>query len=71
MVASMTCPICSKVVPATAVQDSRYFPFCSERCRNVDLLRWSKGEYAIVETLQPQHLEQVGIDLEALDDEAS
>lgn len=35
------CPICGK--PSTA--DSR--PFCSSRCRNVDLGRWLKGGYRI------------------------
>jgi endogenous inhibitor of DNA gyrase (YacG/DUF329 family) len=35
------CPICGK--PATAA--SR--PFCSERCRDVDLNRWLSGAYAI------------------------
>jgi uncharacterized protein len=33
-----------------------WFPFCSERCRQVDLLRWSKGRYAIVEPLAPDQL---------------
>jgi endogenous inhibitor of DNA gyrase (YacG/DUF329 family) len=35
------CPVCGK--PATA--ESR--PFCSERCRDVDLNRWLSGAYAI------------------------
>ena len=35
------CPICSK--PATAA--SR--PFCSERCRDVDLNRWLSGSYVV------------------------
>lgn len=35
------CPICGK--PAT--EASR--PFCSERCRDVDLNRWLSGSYAI------------------------
>jgi endogenous inhibitor of DNA gyrase (YacG/DUF329 family) len=35
------CPICGK--PATAA--SR--PFCSERCRDVDLNRWLSDSYAI------------------------
>lgn len=30
----------------------KLFPFCSKRCREVDLLRWSKGTYAIVEPLE-------------------
>jgi len=38
-----------------------WFPFCSERCRNIDLLRWSKGKYAIVEPLTPdRHAEELG-----------
>lgn len=35
------CPICNK--PAT--EESH--PFCSERCRDVDLNRWLSGSYAI------------------------
>ena len=35
------CPICRK--PATP--DST--PFCSERCRQVDLNRWLSGSYVI------------------------
>jgi endogenous inhibitor of DNA gyrase (YacG/DUF329 family) len=35
------CPICGK--PATPA--SR--PFCSERCRDVDLNRWLSNSYAI------------------------
>jgi uncharacterized protein len=35
------CPICGK--PAT--EASR--PFCSERCRGVDLNRWLSNSYAI------------------------
>ena len=35
------CPICGK--PAT--ETSR--PFCSERCRDVDLNRWLSNSYAI------------------------
>ena len=35
------CPICKK----PAVQAS--LPFCSERCRDVDLNRWLSGSYVI------------------------
>ena len=38
------CPICGK--PAT--EASR--PFCSERCRDVDLNRWLSNSYAIPAT---------------------
>lgn len=35
------CPVCGKPV----IAESR--PFCSERCRNVDLGRWLTGSYVI------------------------
>jgi hypothetical protein len=35
------CPICGK--PAVAA----HRPFCSPRCRNVDLGRWLKGQYYV------------------------
>jgi uncharacterized protein len=35
------CPICRK--PATEASK----PFCSERCRDVDLNRWLSNSYAI------------------------
>jgi uncharacterized protein len=56
MVRLPDCPICQKQITATAVQESSFFPFCSERCRNVDLLRWSDGRYAIVEPISPDNL---------------
>ena len=35
------CPICGK--PATAATE----PFCSDRCRKVDLNRWLSNSYVI------------------------
>ncbi len=35
------CPICGE----PAIEASK--PFCSERCRDVDLNRWLSGNYAI------------------------
>ena len=39
---SNLCKICEK----NAVQAS-HAPFCSKRCKDVDLNRWLKGSYAI------------------------
>ena len=39
----LRCPICKKEVKAT-VPD---FPFCSERCRTIDLGKWASGGYVI------------------------
>jgi uncharacterized protein len=39
--ATKACPICGK--PA----DAQFRPFCSRRCREVDLNRWLSGVYAV------------------------
>lgn len=56
MVRLPSCPICEIELSATAAAESNDFPFCSERCRQVDLLRWSDGKYAIVEPLSADKL---------------
>ena len=56
MVSLPTCPLCKAAMPATSATDSEFFPFCGERCRNVDLFRWGEGKYAIVEPLSPDQL---------------
>jgi len=37
------CPICGKEVEA----GSRFFPFCSDRCRLIDLGNWADERYRI------------------------
>ena len=50
------CPICRKEVAL----DSAEVPFCSERCRTIDLGKWASGEYRIVSPiLDPDLLEEV------------
>jgi|SRR6185312_16951647 len=39
----LKCPICKKPVP-TGGED---FPFCSERCRLIDLGKWASGQYVV------------------------
>jgi uncharacterized protein len=45
----MLCPICKKTT--TRREDpsapNPFFPFCSDRCRLVDLGRWLDGRYQI------------------------
>jgi uncharacterized protein len=36
------CVLCRK-----RPRDERWRPFCSERCRNEDLARWSDGRYSV------------------------
>lgn len=57
MIRPQTCPICDKELAADAARTSSLFPFCSERCRRIDFFRWSEGRYAIVEPLDPKHVE--------------
>ena len=41
------CPICSKTFELARLDDLPSFPFCSDRCRMVDLGRWIDGSYTI------------------------
>ena len=41
------CPICGKPYEIRSLDDLPTFPFCSERCRLVDLGRWIDGRYTI------------------------
>ena len=48
----MRCPICKKPVeePQAGTAPARTrspFPFCSDRCRLIDLGRWLDGKYQI------------------------
>jgi endogenous inhibitor of DNA gyrase (YacG/DUF329 family) len=46
------CPNCDKPVPAR--KDNPTFPFCSTRCRQVDLGRWLGEEYRVpTQTTEP------------------
>lgn len=48
---SPRCPICERRPPDEA-EFRRFRPFCSQRCQQVDLMRWVDGRYAIVQDLQ-------------------
>ncbi len=51
---ALFCPTCRKVVLATAED----FPFCSDRCRILDLGKWASGDYRISSPiLDPEVLE--------------
>ncbi|HEY4716592.1 MAG TPA: DNA gyrase inhibitor YacG [bacterium] len=39
-----SCPVCHKHLSG---KDNRFFPFCSERCKLIDLGNWASGEYYI------------------------
>lgn len=46
------CPICKKSGPWF---DGAYGPFCSHRCKLVDLGKWLGEENCISEPLRPDH----------------
>jgi len=41
----VTCPQCGKRIPYSTDNPDR--PFCSERCRLIDLGCWMDGSYAV------------------------
>ena len=55
MEASFDCAICNRAVrydgPLPAV-----YPFCSERCKLIDLGRWFNEQYSIDRDLRPEDL---------------
>jgi endogenous inhibitor of DNA gyrase (YacG/DUF329 family) len=55
-VVSLRCPTCSKIV----LRDEPDFPFCSERCRLIDLGKWASGGYVISSPItDPEDIERV------------
>lgn len=51
---ALRCPICRTLV----TKDDADFPFCSDRCRVIDLGKWASGEYRISSPiLDPEVLE--------------
>ena len=49
-----TCPICGNEVD----RGGKHFPFCSERCRVIDLGKLAKGEYRITRPIERKDLEK-------------
>lgn len=50
MTVRLKCPICRKEVPFGAPE----MPFCSERCRLIDLGKWAEEEYRIPASPAPE-----------------
>ncbi len=48
------CPTCGKAYEIAKLDALKSFPFCSDRCRLVDLGRWIDGAYAIPDKGQPE-----------------
>ena len=53
---ALHCPTCRKIVPTTDPN----VPFCSDRCRVIDLGKWASGDYKISSpVLDPDLLEDL------------
>jgi endogenous inhibitor of DNA gyrase (YacG/DUF329 family) len=53
---SLRCPICRTLVLRT----QEGFPFCSDRCRTIDLGKWASGGYVISTKINdPEELESI------------
>jgi hypothetical protein len=50
----MKCPICQKEVKL----DDPFMPFCSDRCRIIDLGNWATEKYVISSPAEPSELGQ-------------
>ena len=50
----MKCPICKKEVKFGDAE----FPFCSERCRVLDLGNWASEKYVISTPARPEELDR-------------
>jgi uncharacterized protein len=48
----MNCPICQRPVK----KSDEDFPFCSDRCRTIDLGNWASERYVISEPADPRDL---------------
>lgn len=53
---ALRCPSCRTLV----TKEDEYFPFCSDRCRVIDLGKWASGVYRISSPiLDPEVMEDV------------
>ncbi len=57
------CPVCRKTLAVTRKEEAPFRPFCSQRCKLVDLGRWLDGTYSVSEPISPADLD------DATDDE--
>ena len=56
------CPVCNKVIDDATRQASRegkFYPFCSDRCKLIDLGKWFDGDYRIPVEVRPEEAEDI------------
>jgi endogenous inhibitor of DNA gyrase (YacG/DUF329 family) len=55
-VSTYECPTCRKRITVERREEAPFRPFCSHRCKMVDLGRWLDGTYTVSEPLDPKDL---------------
>lgn len=50
---SRRCPICGEAVPV-----DREDPFCTDRCKKIDLGKWLSGDYRISRPIEQSDLDE-------------
>ena len=53
----VTCPICERTMDGQGPKEWPDWPFCSKRCRMIDLGRWLGGAYRIEAPATQEDLE--------------
>lgn len=61
----VSCPICQKVMEVESLAAWPAFPFCSDRCRLIDLGRWLGEDYRL-----PAGSDVADVDALGADDDA-
>jgi len=54
------CPVCRKVIDGALREQSRrgkFYPFCGNQCKLIDLGQWLDGKYRIVSKLKSEEEE--------------
>ena len=54
----VNCPRCGTDVPVDTGERGPYFPFCSRKCKLLDLGKWLEGEYRISEERSPSSVKE-------------
>jgi endogenous inhibitor of DNA gyrase (YacG/DUF329 family) len=63
MTLRVPCPNCGKDTTADEKKPlPKWFPFCSERCKLLDLGKWADGSYRISRAARPGEAEPSGGD---------
>ncbi len=52
------CPTCRKSIEVIRKEEAPHRPFCSQRCKLLDLAKWFNEEYRIEVPLTPQEGEK-------------